>query len=426
MGSTRLEPPVLEVQLFGSFSIYYLGKRLTDAYPRAQHIWKLLKYLLVNQGKMIPTDALIQLLWAKRIVDNPQKALQNLVYRLRSILPKGEGAPEYILFHHNAYGWNPAAALNTDTAMFEKLIQGAAACAISGGASECEQLCRQAFETYRGEFLEDLSHEDWVMPLAGYYRRLYYQCADTYLGLLERRGAYETIIEVCERALAIDAFEERYHVQLINALLARGKRARAVAHFEQVTALLRRELAVEPSDRLKAVGRQLYLSETSPAGDRLPPRDLGSIMREMGELSQSQGPYVCDITVFKELYRVQLRASERAGKPVYMVLLTLVGTDFRIPAPLQLEVGLQALKSTCVQLLRKSDILSQSGTNQLLLMLAVQEYEHCEKIIRRIERHFYTLLGKGGSIMLHKIRPINPLDVQWDEKQGDLWESVTR
>lgn len=420
------QKPVVEVQLFGSFCLYCNGKRLTDAFPRAQHIWKLLKYLLVHSGKMIPSDALIQLLWAKRSADNPQKALQNLVYRLRSVFPREEGEAEYILYHHNAYGWNPQVRTRIDAVEFERLIAGAASCAIDGTASECEALCRQAFELYRGEFLEDLAHEDWAMALSGYYRRQYYQCVDTYLGLLERRAAYDTMIEVCEQTLAMDAFEERYHVVLLNALAARGKRAQAAVHFEQISALLRRDLGVEPSDTLKAAGHQLFLGEAGSTKNIDQPKDMGSLMEELDETAARQGPYVCELSVFRELYRVNRRVCARTGQSIFIVLLTLVGTDYRTLPPAKLTMAMGTLKDACVSLLRKSDVIAKSGENQLLMLLPLPLQENCEKVVRRIERHFYTLLGKSGAILLHKMRALNPVDMDWNTQPDGPSRDIRR
>ena len=163
--------PVLKVQMFGEFSISVDGKSISNHDNRSRKIWSLLAYLILNHDKVIKQSELIQILWDEddRGV-NPVGALKTLFYRARTELDNlWDGAgKQLIVSQGNGYTWNDDIPMTLDVETFEELGERLSA-QTEDNLEDAVALVR----LHRGEFLERLSTELWVMPITAYYHNAY-------------------------------------------------------------------------------------------------------------------------------------------------------------------------------------------------------------------------------------------------------------
>ena len=155
---------VLKVQMLGEFSITANGKSISNQDNRSHKIWSLLAYLIINHNKVVKQNELIQVLWDENDHGvNPVGALKTLFYRARLELDNlWEGAgKQLILRQSNGYTWNHDFAMTLDVEEFEILSEKLEASS-EPNLEDAVQLVR----LYHGEFLERLSAELWVMPVA--------------------------------------------------------------------------------------------------------------------------------------------------------------------------------------------------------------------------------------------------------------------
>ena len=81
-----METSVLQVNLFGEFSLTYNGMSIDDSGSRSKKLWMLLEYLLVFRGREVTQNEIIELLWPDEDVSNPANTLKVLIHRIRQTL----------------------------------------------------------------------------------------------------------------------------------------------------------------------------------------------------------------------------------------------------------------------------------------------------------------------------------------------------
>ncbi|MCB8925823.1 MAG: tetratricopeptide repeat protein [Ardenticatenaceae bacterium] len=118
---------------------------------------------------------------------------------------------------------------------------------------------QQALDSYQGEFLADLDLTDapqfdqWVVETREYIHRQVVIAYDKLGHYLLATGEIANGIVVVRRWLQVDALDETANMLLLQLLLAAGKPREAAAHYEQSSALLRRELGISLPAKMKTL-----------------------------------------------------------------------------------------------------------------------------------------------------------------------------
>ena len=122
--------------------------KLPAGKPRA-----LLGLLLLESGRVVSLDRIVDLLWAGRPPATAAKVVQGYVSRLRKLLPAGvllTRAPGYLL---------RLDAEQLDLARFERLRREAAASLGEGRVQVAAELLREGLALWRGPPLADVADE---------------------------------------------------------------------------------------------------------------------------------------------------------------------------------------------------------------------------------------------------------------------------
>lgn len=395
-------PPVLTVFTLGTFAVHSGDDVLSIASPRAQNLWKLFKYILTNRDHPISTNRLIEVLWPDGDCENPIKALYSLMYRLRSLLNSGEAPKQdYILFRHNSYLWNKDAPCRIDVEEFDRY----AAQAAEAGRDRISRIAcyQKALALYRGDYLSESTMEDWVLPWANYYKRIYSSCVNDLVKLLMDDGEYASAVRVCEQAIERDPYEEAPHEMLINCLINMGQLTKAMTQYNYISNLLYRELGVQPSERLQRLYKSIHQSTQTVQ------HDLRAIKQSMQEDPASgHGASLCDMEVFRQLYNLESRILERSGQAVYVAVITIATPTHMLPDSRTLNEAMILLRQVTVDSLRRGDVISQYSQSQLVLLLTTLTLEDCELALSRI-RHSFNQQYQGSSVLLlSTVEPVDP------------------
>ena len=110
---------MLKATIFGTFSLSDGPAVIREGDIRATKLVQLLVYLISNRDRAATGKRLSELFWSGNS-RNPENALKNLIYRLRSTL-KVLGPEEYICTRPGGYQWNPEIPVETDYEQFERL-----------------------------------------------------------------------------------------------------------------------------------------------------------------------------------------------------------------------------------------------------------------------------------------------------------------
>lgn len=406
MAKTNEAAPVegkIEISLLGGFNLKIGETLISDSASRTHQLWNLLEYLIAYRKKTVPQEELMEALWPEGSIENPANALKNLVYRIRTTLTTAgvPGAKEIICYRHGTYHWNNKLDSIVDTEEFER------SASIAEAYLDVETRIgayKQALAFYKGDFLPGSSFEQWVIPLASYYRTLYFRCVYTVCDLLREQRRFAEMQEICEKAIRIDPLEERANRLLIQSFIGQENSTAALEHYNYITDLCYRELGVKPSEELRSLYREITKSVNSVE------TDINVIKDDLAEQSSLPGAFYCDYEVFRNLYRIEARGAVRSGQSVYIALVTVTDREDKIPqSDIYNKVMDQLLK--VVQLsLRRGDIISRFSATQYVAMMQSLTFENGQMVLERIARNFKQL-HRRDDVKLHTIlQPLEPVD----------------
>jgi DNA-binding SARP family transcriptional activator len=398
LDAAREKREPLAIRMFGVFFAARGEEALTEKLKRSRQLEGLLKYLIAYRGRYVSPEELVDALWENRSCDNPAKAVQNLVYRLRMLIDV-PGLPSHILYVNGGYGWNTQAGCVIDLEEFDRALDEAMA-RLRAGAPDAS-LFTKALQYYSMDFLANSQYDLWTVSIRQAYRLKFTACVETLVNLLKAEGRHQDIIGVCEKAMAIDPYDEKMHVAFLEALIATNRTAHARMHYSYITELLYRDLGISPSAELRASyakigGNSKYVQHDMDA-------ILGTFSAEERTM---EGPYFCDEEIFHELYKLERRRLQRNGQSNCLMLLTVSNSNYGMPPADVLKAARGALKDVLMASLRKGDVVCMWNDAQVLVMLSSLTYEDAEMISRRIITRFHKEYSGSPLMLQKKISPV--------------------
>jgi predicted ATPase/DNA-binding SARP family transcriptional activator len=220
--------------------------------PRA-----LLAAFLLEPGRLISTDRLIDAVYGDRPPQGAANALQAQISRLRRVLP------EIVIEHHPAGYRLVVDPDQVDAHRFTDLA--------AHGRQE------SALALWRGPALADVPGFDVERV------RLTEQRTAAREDLAEARlarGAPDTAIADLRDLISAEPLRERPHGQLMRALHALGRSAEALAVFADLRARLADELGADPSTELADLHLAVLRADSAPTPIRPPAQLTGFVGRE--------------------------------------------------------------------------------------------------------------------------------------------------
>ena len=381
--------------MLGGFIIISEGINIQEQEKRSSKIWKLLQYLIVNRHRTVSHEELMDVFFDSDFVGNPGSSVRTMIYRARSALTNGglSYADDIILSSGGGYSWNNAMDSTIDAEEFEALCKKAGA--ISDTKEQLALLIRAA-ELYRGDFLPNSASELWVMPLARWYRSLYFTCVHDALKLLTEVGMDAKAEELCMRALRMDPFDEKILEYYISSLLAQGKNLEALDLYNRTEALFFDELGVSFSDDLRALYNRIQEPNITEE------LSLENTLQKWLSDADFPGAYYCDFSVFKIVYQIEARSTSRSGRTTYIVRIDTKHEPKAKGGGVMLQ-----LREVIAETLRKGDLYTRSSPSQYMLMLHKLTYENCKMLVNRI---LQGLDSKYLTKVINtSVRPITPI-----------------
>ncbi|GAB3980385.1 AfsR/SARP family transcriptional regulator [Plantactinospora veratri] len=225
------------------------GRRLAVGGPRLR---ALLVLLLLDAGRVVSADRLIQGLYGDAPPNRAANALQSQVSRLRQVLSGVDGPEPPVEFHPAGYriAVEPE---DVDLHRFTRLVAEGQRALSRGDRRNAVVLLRAASRLWRGEPLADVREAPFARAAAIRLDELRLAAVeDRVAAELDIAGAGPSVAELRELVAAYP-LRERLRGQLIRALHVGGRRAEALATFEEARRLLAAELGTDPSPELAAL-----------------------------------------------------------------------------------------------------------------------------------------------------------------------------
>ncbi|MFF4080469.1 BTAD domain-containing putative transcriptional regulator [Streptomyces sp. NPDC001777] len=248
----------------------------------------LLAALALRAGRPVPVADLVDDVWADEPPHDAPAALQALVGRLRRALGR-----DAIASTQGGYRLE-AGPGEVDLHVFERLARQGAGELDAGDPVTAARTLRTALALWRGPALADLpgrDHGHGLRPeahrLTALERRIEADLrsaaedagtgtgTDAWTGTGPGSGP-RTLVPELEELAAAHPYDERFRSQLIRALRAEGRRADALAAYEDTRRTLADGLGTDPGPELTALHRELLAPpRTAPAPPRTTPASAG-------------------------------------------------------------------------------------------------------------------------------------------------------
>ena len=390
----------VKIKMFGTFEIIVNGNVVLSQLRQAKKTSQFLEYLILKRDRPVPHEELLEMLWSDKENRNPATALRTLLHRYRALV-ESSGLPELadsILTARGAYQWNSDLDCEIDVFEFERLCQEARTPGMSN--RECIERYLQMLQIYTGPLLTNSAEEMWVVPKSVYYHDLFLESVFTLLDLLKTEEEYEMIIQVCRKAMDVDMFDERLHLELMMALVKTGKKREALSQYYFATDLHYKQLGIQPSGEIRAVYKLIVQADQEMEAD------IEKVQGMLEENDASMGAFVCEYEIFKEIYQLQRRMLERYNGTMFLALLTISNTYEQRFDNLVLDNIMKQLLNVAQTNLRRGDTISRYSVMQYVVLLPSVTYETGRLVMDRIKKAFYAEYVKSSVVLTYKLRPL--------------------
>ncbi|MGW7533277.1 BTAD domain-containing putative transcriptional regulator [Amycolatopsis sp. NPDC054798] len=218
--------------------------------------------LLLDAGRAVPADQLVNRVWGEHPPSRVANALQTYIARLRRVLqPHGGGIER----RSGGYALPLPDPDALDLHQFIRLVGEARATADDG---EAAALYQRALDTWQGDALLGLDSE-WADLVRHSLAR---QRTATELDYADRQlrcGRHGDVLGLLARRADEHPLDERIAAALMRALHHSGRTDEALARYQRTRTTLLDELGADPSPHLRAVHKDILAAQTpAPAPKR--------------------------------------------------------------------------------------------------------------------------------------------------------------
>lgn len=390
----------IQIHMLGGFHVFINGIAVDEQVLKTKKGCMLLQYLILQRGKPVPTVELYEALWPDDENSNPANALKTLISRTRATLTKLSPLfADCISTQRGSYRFNIDCGIEVDIYEFETLTHRLADVRVLD--DESNALFQTMLTLYAGDLLPANASENWVVARNVDLHNRYLKAVLSYIELLQKKNNYDEIIHVSRIALDIDAFDERLHISLMDALVRAGRNNESLMQYKHATNIYYRYLGAQPPEALQDFYKQIIT-----AGQELE-MNIDLIKAELAEAGKVRGAFVCEYAVFKDIYHLQARSLERLGLSMFIVLMkvnTIDGTPFE---PLVLDDIMKRLLDVLRNNLRKGDTVSQFSPTQFALLLPSVNYDTGKLVMERIRRAFYREQANSNIMLTYRFGPVD-------------------
>jgi predicted ATPase/DNA-binding SARP family transcriptional activator/Tfp pilus assembly protein PilF len=222
-----------------------------------------LALLLLDAGRVVSSDRLIDELWRERPPGRPQTAIQGYVSELRKLLERRRkrGAPFQVLTTEGLGYRLRLEPEQLDLRRFERLFEEGKRALAEGRAEVASRMLREALSLWRGRALADFTYEPWAQGAIARLEELRLACLEERLEADLALGRQGELVGELEALIGEHPLRERLRGQLMLALYRSGRQAEALEAYQQARRTLVEELGIEPSTELQELNRAILRQE---------------------------------------------------------------------------------------------------------------------------------------------------------------------
>ncbi len=408
---------IIRIQMMDTFAIYINERKVDLLVNKSRKGASLVQLLISHRGQSVPNSRLLSTLWSEEQSSNPENALKTLVSRLRTLL--NQISPDLgscLVADRGAYHWECPPGMTVDLYEIDHILER-----LEGEAlpeEEQLQLYGKLMGLYHGDMLQNNEHNEWAVVEAAGLHEKYMNSVLAYIDLLKQRGQHKEIISACRRALEVDSFDDRLHIELMTALIHMNRSGDALQQYKHVVEMNYRYLGVQPSDELQEFYKQIVT-----AGKTMD-FNLQAIRNELRE-NDKRNAYVCEYAVFKEIYNLQMRNLERMGTTMFLAIIMIRPYNDQVMDNIRQNCIMNGLQEILSTNLRKGDIITRFAPAMFALLLPTVNYATGNMVLERIKRVFYREYPNSNIVFDYRVGPLEGDDMLIDEDDKNRKEEKT-
>lgn len=394
---------IIRIQMMDTFAIYINERKIDQLVNRSRKGASLVQLLISHRGQPVPNSRLLSALWSQESSSNPENALKTLVSRLRTLL--NQISPELgscVVADRGAYHWACLPGMTVDLYEIDRILERLEG--VSLPEKEQVRLYSALMGLYSGDMLQSSEHNEWAVAEAAGLHEKYMSAVLAYIDLLKRMDQHKDVISVCRRALEVDGFDDRLHIELMTALIHMNRSGEALQQYKHVVEMNYRYLGVQPSDELQEFYKQIVT-----AGKTLE-FNLQAIRNELRE-NDKRDAYVCEYAVFKEIYNLQMRNLERTGTTMFLAIIMIRPYDDQVLDNIRQNSIMSGLLRILCSNLRRGDIITRFAPAMYALLLPTVNYATGSMVMERIKRVFYREYPNSNIVFDYRFGPLEGDDM---------------
>jgi len=248
----------LEFRILGPIEVRSNGEALPLGGPKQR---ALLAVLLVDAGRAVSTDRLIDALWGEHPPKTAGTSLQNFVSQLRKLL-----GPDVLVTKPPGY------LLRIEPGRLDAgRARTLAADAKAAPPDKRVAKLREALALWRGPPLGEFAFEAFAQSEIGRLEELRLAVLEDRIDADVEAGRHAEVVGELEALVEEHPLRERFREQLMLALYRSGRQAEALDAFQQGRRVLVEELGIDPSPRLQQLHGAILRQESALEPERATP-----------------------------------------------------------------------------------------------------------------------------------------------------------
>ena len=379
------------VQMMGEFMVSAGGVDDVSLVTKTRKGVALMEYLILNKGKQVPRQRLINVLWSDYLHTNPESALKTLVSRVRKILSgMSVDLSGCIVSERGSYRWENLPGMQVDMLEIMEIFE---LLARETDTEKQKEYYSRLLELYKGDLYltgDITGGTDYQVALHNEYLNAVYD----YIELLMKEQAYEQIIDVCRRALRIDEFDERLNMEMMQAQVAGGRVDDAMEQYRRAADMSEQYLDAPLSEEMQAFYKKIISSGNSLK------YSLDSVKAQLRQPGYSKRAHLCDFAEFQNIFSLMSPTLERVGCSIFLGLITISDPGDEKPAAPTMRKLMDSLTQILCSNLRRGDVVAQYSDTMAAIMLPTVNYTTGNMVIERI-RHLFFEANPGAKVPFH-------------------------
>lgn len=220
----------------------------------------LLGALLVEPGRVVPADRLVEDLWGRALPANPAGSLQTRASQLRRVLGDAEAGGRELLVSRSPGYVLEVAADAVDSQVFRQLLHRARA---TDDLAARATLLAEALALWRGEALADLADHDFAQIPVLRLEEQRLTAVEDHAQARIALGEHDQVADELGELTESHPLRERLRAAHMLALYRSGRHAEALDSYRRLREHLAEELGLDPSPELAGLHRAVL--EQDPA-----------------------------------------------------------------------------------------------------------------------------------------------------------------